>query len=157
MVGSSFISSNTKLLIRETLTIGNQVRIGFDSFIMDSNDHYQVDVDNRFIHSASEPIFIGNWNWLGYRTYVKKGTITPDYFMTAAPCSVLTKDYSTMKKGTVVGGIPAKVIKETDNIIIFNYTNESKVRRYFKEHPQIKSVSTDYFDEDINRFCEYTF
>ena len=155
--GSSFISSNTRLLIREKLTIGNQVRIGFDSFIMDSNDHFLVDVNNKTIHSATEPIIIGDWNWLGYRTYVKKGTITPDYFITAAPCAVLTKDYSSLNKGTIVGGIPARVIKESDNVMIFNYSNESKVRQFFKEHPQIKTVSTEFFDDDINRFCEYIF
>ena len=151
--GSSFVSENSKLLIREKLEMGSYTRIGFNSCIMDSNDHFLVDMINHSVKSMTSPIVIGNWNWMGCHTFVKKGTITPDFIIVAAPYAVLYKDYSYLTKGSVIGGTPAKLIRETNQRIIFNPNNEDIIRKWFFAHREATDVSVDDFTDDLEQFC----
>lgn len=150
--GSVFISENTKLLIREKLVVGENVRIGFNSCIMDSNDHFLVDMDTLTISSMTEPIVIGSWCWLGCYTFVKKGTVLPNYIIVAAPFAVLCKDYSKMRPGTIVAGSPAKQVKETNLRIIFNSENEDIVRKCFFGNRNVTTVKISLFTNEIDNF-----
>ena len=47
--GYNRIADGSLVVIREKLVLGEQSRIGFQSFIMDSDDHYTIDVETKKI------------------------------------------------------------------------------------------------------------
>ena len=142
------------MFIREKLEIGHHTRIGFNSVIMDSNDHFLVNMDTYKVKSMTTPIVIGNWNWLGCYSFVKKGTKTPDYLLVSAPYAVLCKDYTGLKCGSIIGGIPAKLLSETNSRIIYNIENEQKVRTWFFEHRDERETDMSRFTDTVDEFCD---
>lgn len=152
--GSTFISENTRLLIREKLELGSYTRIGFNTCIMDSNDHFLVNMMSKSVKSMTTPIVIGDWNWLGCYTFVKKGTKTPNFLLVSAPYAVLCKDYTDLKEGSVIAGIPAKLINESHSRIIFNATNEQIVRKWFFAHRDCPEINMTHFTDNIESFCK---
>lgn len=87
------LGENVNIMLRRGCIIGDYARIAFDSQIMDSDFHYMLNLDNNEIKDCTSPVVIGNYNWIGNRTTIKKGTITPDYTIVAAPNALLSKDY----------------------------------------------------------------
>ena len=59
--GYNRISDNCMILIREKLTIGEQTSIGFHSHIMDSDDHFTINVLTGDIHKNTAPILWKSW------------------------------------------------------------------------------------------------
>lgn len=103
-IGSGFCNSNTKIRCKRKITIGKNVAISHDVTIMDSDAH---DVDYEG-YVMTKPINIGDNVWIGSRSIIMKGVTIGDNCIIAAG-SVVTKD---VPSNTMVGGIPAKVIKE---------------------------------------------
>lgn len=82
--GSSSLVENVNVMIRKGCKIGNYARIAFDSQIMDSDFHYMLDMETNEIKDCTQPIIIGICNWIGNRSTIKKGTITPVYMIVGA-------------------------------------------------------------------------
>ena len=141
------ISDGCTLIIREKLTIGNYSRIGFQCFIMDSDDHYSIDIINNTSNRNSCPIYIGNYNWIGNNTYVKKGCHTPDYLIVASANALLLKDYTDLPPYSVIGGTPVKLLKSNLRRI-YNLDQESFLNQYFKEHPEMDYYKYRDFETD---------
>ncbi|MDN5200201.1 acyltransferase [Fulvivirgaceae bacterium BMA10] len=87
------------------VVIGNNVNIAPYSVVMDGDYH---DVDDHFSDGDSKPIIIEDNAWLALRTTVLKGVRIGEGAVVAAG-SVVVKDVPPY---TVVGGVPAKVIKK---------------------------------------------
>lgn len=90
------------------ITVGNNVLIGPHSYIGDF-DHFTAITDN---YKASDefigaPIHIGDYVWIGANAVILKGVTIGDGAIVAAG-AVVTQNVPPM---TIVGGIPAKVIK----------------------------------------------
>ena len=83
--------------------IGNNVLIGHNT-VFATIDH-DLDPKSRRNHYA--PIYIGNDVWIGASAVITKGITIGDGAVVAAG-AVVTKD---VEPGTIVGGVPAKVIK----------------------------------------------
>lgn len=147
--GYNRISESSMVLIREKLVIGEQSRIGFHSFIMDSDDHYTIDVETRQVKKNRKEIVIGRYNWMASNTYIKKGVRTPDYLIVASANALLTKDYTDLPPYSVIGGSPAKLLK-TGVRRIYNTTNEKKMSDYFKK--ENKNFVVDKTIE-LGNFC----
>lgn len=88
----SLIGENVNIMLRKECKIGDYARIAFDSPIMDSDFHYMLDTETHEIKDCSKPVIIGICNWIGNRSTIKKGTITPNYSIIAVN-SLLSKDY----------------------------------------------------------------
>lgn len=83
-------------------------RIGPSVKIISANhDKYDYDV-----HEKKSPIKIGKFCWIGANAVILPGVTLPDHTIVAAG-SVVTKSFS--KKNWIIGGIPAKEIKEIKN------------------------------------------
>lgn len=151
LAGYNRISDGTQLLIRNLLTVGIQTGLGFHSFLMDSDDHFTIEIDTKRILNNSKPIHIGSYNWIGCCTFIKKGTVTPDYTIVASTNTLLTKDYSDIPPYSVLAGVPAKVIK-TGIRRVRCLEIEQQMKRYFSKHPKEK-----YFqfgdDTSIEELC----
>lgn len=143
------LGENVNIMLRRGCKIGNYARIAFDSQIMDSDFHYMLNLENSEIKDCTIPVTIGNYNWIGNRTTIKKGTITPDYTIVAAPNALLSKDYRMGGvECPILGGCPAKVIG-SGRRRIYSHEWERLLYLYFKDNtePYI------YRDNGINPFA----
>ncbi|QYR10737.1 putative colanic acid biosynthesis acetyltransferase [Prevotella sp. Rep29] len=86
------------------INIGHLVSISRRAFLCTST-HDIIDIKRRLVY---KPITIGNGVWIGAEAYVGPGVTIGDGAVVAAR-AVVTKDVPAW---TVVGGNPAKIIKE---------------------------------------------
>lgn len=103
-LGSGFLNNNGKISCFEKITIGDDVKISEDVLIRDSDNHTVL----REGYKKSASIHIGNHVWIGVRAVILKGVTIGDGAIIAAG-AVVTKD---VPQNTLVGGVPARVIKE---------------------------------------------
>lgn len=99
---NSFINSDCKVRCHKEITIGEGCAISHDFTIMDSDAHELNGSRN------TKPIHIGNHVWIGTRVTILNGVTIGDGAVIAAGALVTTN----VPEGTLVGGVPAKVIKE---------------------------------------------
>ena len=98
----SFINSDCKIRCHKEITIGESCAISHDFTVMDSDAH-ELDGNRN-----TNPVHIGNHVWIGTRVTILNGVTVGDGAVIAAG-SLVTKD---VPAGSLVGGVPAKVIKE---------------------------------------------
>ena len=123
------ISHNCVLDIYERLTFGDNVSVGYGSEFMDTDIHFMVDVASRQVRRNTAPIRIGDFNWLGSHTYVKKGSVTPRGIIVASPNGVLLRDYtSDVPPYSILGGQPARIIGQGKRRVL-NHQHEMELRR----------------------------
>lgn len=101
-LGNSFINSGCKIRCHESISIGDNCAISHDFTVMDSNAHEL----NGSKYTA--PVTIGNSVWIGTRVIVLPGVQVGDGAVIAAG-SLVNKN---VPAGSLVGGVPARVIKE---------------------------------------------
>ena len=102
--GSNILGHGVSFDIKEQFEIGHDSTVGFMSVVTDTNVHYILDVSTGKVARRSKPIKIGDFNWIGSYSHIKKGTITPDYTIVASPNALLSKDYSLLEPYTIIGG-----------------------------------------------------
>ena len=101
-LGGGYINYRSTIECFEQISIGNDVAIGPDVVIRDSDNH-MIRGGSR----VSAPVNIGNHVWIGQRAMILKGVTIGDGAIIAAG-AVVTK---SVPAGSLVGGVPAKVIK----------------------------------------------
>ncbi|MEP0265661.1 transferase [Dokdonia sp.] len=106
----SCLGSQATLICRERIVLGDYVRVAYETQLLDSVFHQLIDLKTDTKKDKTAPIEIGNYNWIGNRSTIMKGTITPDY-MTVGSNSLCNKDYTDLGNHTLIGGIPAKLLK----------------------------------------------
>lgn len=107
----SSLGSNGKLICTEKIVLGNYARLGSECQIIDTNFHQMINTQTGDIYDMTSPIQIGNYNFVSNRVSIMKETITPDY-CTIASNSLCNKDYSYLGTNVLIGGIPAKLLRE---------------------------------------------
>ena len=107
----SSLGSNGKILCYHKITLGDYARIGFESQLMDTTAHQMINTINQEKFPMFSPIIIGNFNYISNRVTVLAKTKTPDYCSIASN-SLCLKDYTSLGKNILLGGIPANLIKE---------------------------------------------
>ena len=107
-IGSeTFINYGCSISAGELVRIGPRCNIGSHVIIMD-NDFHSLDPDHRLDIPPSAPIILEENVWIGVRATVLRG-VTIGAGSVVAAGSVVTKD---VPPRTLVGGLPAKVIRE---------------------------------------------
>ena len=105
------LASQGKIICTNSISLGSWARIGSESQLMDTNFHQMIDTTtNEKIHTTNS-ITIGNYNFFSNRVSIMSNTITPD-FCTIASNSLTNKNYTSLGRNTLIGGLPAKLIKE---------------------------------------------
>lgn len=102
-----FINSDCKFQDQGGIYIGDDVFIGH-SVVLATLDHDQDPRKRAWMHPA--PISIGNKVWIGSNATITSGVSIGDGAIVAAG-AVVTKD---VEEKTIVGGVPAKVIKKVE-------------------------------------------
>lgn len=90
------------------VTIGNDTLIAANTYIIDQDHSFSKNEPIRKQEMKTAPIVIGNDVWIGANSTVLKGVTIGDGAVIGAN-SLVNKDVPSM---VVVGGSPAKVIKE---------------------------------------------
>lgn len=99
------INSNTTILATTNVKVGNDTIISWDVEIIDT-DFHKISREGA---TVAAPINIGNHVFVGNRAIIMKGVTIGDGAVIAAG-AIVTKD---VPPNSLVGGIPARVIKET--------------------------------------------
>lgn len=103
-IGSGYASNDVDITCYRSIKIGDYVAISKGVVISDSNDH----VIKGMEEFNTKPIVIGEHVGIGRRAMILNGVTIGDGAVIAAG-AVVTKD---VPAGCMVGGIPAKIIKE---------------------------------------------
>lgn len=109
----SSLGGNGKIICTINIQFGDFARIGFESQVIDSNFHQMKNLKTSEVSKMSDVIKIGSFNYIGNRVSIMSGAITPAY-CTITSSSLCNKDFSKYGNNILIGGIPAKFIK--DNI-----------------------------------------
>lgn len=103
-IGAQSRINGVHISVKHSVTIGDRVRIGPYTLIMDSDFH---DVNDHLKEGKSGSVKIENDVWIASRAIILKG-VTIGKGARIAAGSVVTHD---VPEHTLVGGVPAKLIK----------------------------------------------
>lgn len=104
------LGSNVKLICTERIIIGEWCGIGYDSQIIDTNSHPMKNTETGEIYPMSSSIELGNYNAFSNAVSIMPGTKTPNNCVIASH-SLCNKDYRNLGENILIGGTPAKLIK----------------------------------------------
>lgn len=121
IIGDRVGMSSTCLRAKTKITIGNDVKIGGDCLIMDSDSHSHNYVRRRFGYNKassdkndinpSAPITIEDDVWIGARCMILKGVTIGARSIIAAG-SIVTK---SIPSDVIAAGVPCKIVREVIN------------------------------------------
>lgn len=103
-IGEGTYINGARISAKDKVVIGSKCTIAPEVLIMDSDFH---DLNDQSKEGISQPIIIGDHVWIAARAIVLRGVHIGDHAVVAAG-AVVTRDVPSY---TVVGGNPAKVIK----------------------------------------------
>lgn len=103
-----FINQQCILAADEKITIGNKVQIGFRVMLITSNYEAQIHHKTKLRKKYFEPITIKDYAWIGSGAIILPGITIGEGSVVGAG-AIVTRDVPDY---TVVGGIPARVIKK---------------------------------------------
>lgn len=107
----SALGSNVKLICTERIVLGDWTGIGFESQLIDTNAHPMKNTKTGEVYPMKGPIELGSYNAVSNRVSFMPNCKTPDYCVIASN-SLCNKDYRGLGERILIGGVPAKLIKE---------------------------------------------
>jgi len=123
----SSMASQAKIICTQNITLGEFCRLGSECQIIDTNFHNLKDVKTNEVFNKSNDILLGSFNFISNRVSVLGKAVTSDY-CTVASNTLLNKDYSSFGENIILGGIPAKLVKE--NIVRDWETEKENLENY---------------------------
>ena len=104
------IDCNCKIKCAQSIDIGDETWIAYDSMIMDSDWHALTDMATGKLLKKTLPVKIGKHNFISYKCIVTKGAVTPDN-ATFMPQSLINKVYEEGEY-PLFGGNPCELVDE---------------------------------------------
>lgn len=139
-----FFGSGVKVICINNVKIGKASRIAFESQLIDSDFHYVYNLEKQVVKSRERDIMIGEYNWIGNRTTVSKGTVTQDFTIVAAS-SMLNKDYTRIEEPyPVLAGLPAKIVSKNVRRI-YDLNIEKRLAHFFESGG--RELPADWLEE----------
>ena len=106
----SALGSNVKLICTQRIVLGDWTGIGFESQLIDTNAHPMINTETGERYPMKGPIELGSHNAVSNRVSFMPNCKTPDYCVIASN-SLCNKDYTQLGEKILIGGVPAKLIK----------------------------------------------
>lgn len=110
------LASRSQFICTTHIKLDDYARIGDDCKLVDTDFHQMMHTETKEKYPLTAPIHIGKYNAIGSQVTLAKGTITPNY-CTVAANSLCTKNYRSLGENSLIGGVPAKLLKQ-------NYTRD---------------------------------
>lgn len=104
------LGSDVKLICTNKIVLGNWAGIGYESQLVDTNSHPMKNTLTNEYYPISGSILIGNHNAISNRVTIMANTRTPDNCVVASN-SLCNADYTGLGGNILIGGLPAKLIK----------------------------------------------
>ncbi len=107
------LGDNAEIICKKKIVVGEHTGITWDCQVTDFGSHPIMNLNAGVVGDLYKSVIIGNYCWIGNRTTIMPGTVLPDRTIVASN-SLLNKDYITngIKPYSMIGGIPAKMIRE---------------------------------------------
>jgi len=121
------MASQAKIICTQNITLGKFCRLGSECQIIDTNFHNLKNVKTNEVFNKNNDILLGSFNFISNRVSVLGKAVTSDY-CTVASNTLLNKDYSSFGENIILGGIPAKLVKE--NIVRDWETEKENLENY---------------------------
>ena len=153
-----FIGDSVNLGCHRHVSVGDLSRIAHRCQIQESNHHFLANMTARTVGPCTRPISIGRNCWICNSTTLTAGAVVPDFCIVASNSLVNggKKDIAEAPAGSIIGGIPAKVVASKETYRIFNHKLESKLFLWFEEHKdeklRVKFKPHKRNDSFINKF-----
>ncbi len=130
------------------IQLGNYVRITHRSQVFDNNYHSVAHLGKGVIPSRTKEIVIGNNVWVCNSTTINAGARIADFVIVSSNSHV-SKDFSDCAHGTVIGGIPAKVIGEKSYRIENKDLEDQLLQYYLTNDSPYKISSSDLTESEV--------
>lgn len=151
--GSCMICTGTKIYvaghlklsdksrISDMVTIGcfNEISLGYNSAlthrcqVYDTHYHSIAYLNEGIIPDIDRPVTIGKYCWVCNTSTISPGTVLPDYTIVASN-SVVNKDFSSLEPYSLIGGIPAKFLKQ-GLIRVWDDDITAGITEFYRQHP----------------------
>lgn len=105
------LGSSVLVFCKHKIVLGEYVRVGFQTQFFDSTIHQLIDLKTNEKTAFSGPIHLSDKTWVGNRSTIMKNTKTPINCIIASN-SLCNKDYTAYGENILIGGLPAKLIRE---------------------------------------------
>jgi len=105
------LGNSVKMFCTQEIRLANYVQTGIDCLFTDTVFHPMINTKTKEVYPMTGSVCIGNYNFIGFRTTIMKNTTTPNY-CTIASNSLCNTDYTALGTNILIGGIPAKLLKE---------------------------------------------
>lgn len=125
------ISDMCNIVCYKQITISDGTRITHRCQVIDTNNHFIANLNNRTIPDCKRSIHIGKFVWVGNSTTISAGAILPNNCIVTSN-SLVNKNYGDIPNFSLLGGIPAKVIS-TGLRRVYNQSLEYKLINYYSK------------------------
>ncbi len=105
-----YISLNSTIIAHESIIIGDETTIGWDTLLMDSDMHKVVSIETGEEYPMTQPIEIGKHCWICNGAHIMKGSIIPDDVIVASESLVNKK--MDVPSYSMIAGVPAELKKK---------------------------------------------
>jgi len=105
------VATQGKIICTHHIKFNTYARIGSECQIIDTDFHQMLNTETGEKYPISQAIEIGAYNYVGRWSSIMKGTVTPSH-CTIASNTLCNRDYTNYGKNILIGGIPAKLLKE---------------------------------------------
>lgn len=141
------ITDMTNITCYSRITIGENCSITHRCQVIDTNNHYLLDIHSKTTKNYNAPILIGKNCWICNSSSIYGKTVLPDYTIVGSH-SITSKDYRNLPDSPLIGGVPAKLISHGQRRI-FNAKLENELVEYFNDKEAdtfvFREVKEDYF------------
>lgn len=137
------IADNVNIGCHQSISIGKQSRIAHRCQILESNHHFMLKVKDFTISPATHPIKIGKGCWICNSTTITGGVTIPDLCIVASNSLVnssLGNEGFKADPGSIIGGIPARLIASKVAFRVFNHELEGFLFQWFAKHKDEKYI-----------------
>lgn len=143
MIGSgNFIKSLVSIVIM------NNTRFTYNCTLFDCNMHYIKNIETGEVKNNRAPIVVGKNCWINSGSVIMKGSVVPDYTITAKN-TFIGKDYSEFGTNLFLVGSPAKPTRSKVQRIL-SVKEQSRLNKLFKTGLESVTVEEGLFIEDEN-------
>jgi len=105
------LATSGRVICYNSIIMNTHARIGSEGQLIDTNFHQMQDTKTGEQFPKTGKIFVGAYNFISNRVTILQKTVTPSY-CTIASNTLCNKDYTALGENVLIGGIPAKLLKE---------------------------------------------